>query len=258
MGKIQKLVVNVDDCVDRFWSEDLNCHEHFMQKCAVCFPRFKRLQQNKGELHWSLIFKYMTACMAACHHPKARAFVYAMNFQDPTAQNCEPLTYAEDRKGETLDKIGKADNPNYRKFALGGEIRKYFPNLQYNHTFALFPLRDEGSALHLENAILESLPKEDHERGEWYHSSLGVWKTIVRWHVACFGYDKPQVSDVKIKVIAPDPLCALQQKLDNVQAKIDAINEECDTPVASVVALLKKLENAKTAIIKQIEILSVP
>lgn len=173
------IITNVDNCIERFYDNSLD----FNNQIYSLFPRISKLNDIN---QFGRYFRYITAKMASCFHPEAKGFVYAFNFKNKN-QQFFPLEFAENVKELTLDKIGMSSKPNTRKNKSERELP--FINLEYDHTIAMFPTKRYGGAKALEDAILLSMPDEDHQRGEWFHSSLGVWRTLLRWHLACFWKD---------------------------------------------------------------------
>lgn len=167
------MIKNVDTVIDRFFDPNLDM-DSGMKKL---FPRMS------GKPISDLLLKYITAKMSSCYHSEAEGFVYAFNFINKIKPLSECGSYAIEDREISLDKIGMSKNPNSRK----SNPKTPYPNLKYNHTLAIFPILRYGGAKALEEAIICSMSEEDHESGEWFHSSLGVWKSLVRWHVACFG-----------------------------------------------------------------------
>lgn len=177
MARTTVLINNVDNCIDRFYNNKLDFDAGMKQ----LFPKANFIGPLNN-FRFSA-FRYVTAKMASCRHDNAEAYVYAFHFESSNVPHAE---WAADIKEISLDKIGMGGDPKTRRSKSGKELP--FPNLKYNHTLALFPVKRYGGALALEQAVLDSMPEEDHEKGEWFHSSLGVWKCLLRWHIACFGW----------------------------------------------------------------------
>ncbi len=179
MAKLEAIVRNVDDCIDRFWGKEID--KQYKDKVFSCFPKLQKMSKPRDSM-----WRYMTARMAACAHPDAEAFVYAFHYINPDIVIPPPLSYVDDDDviGSALDKIGYSEDPKNRRKGLKPPL----PNLKFDHVIAMFPVARCGGALALENAVLGSMHSY-HYNGEWHHSALGVWQCLVRWHIACFGFD---------------------------------------------------------------------
>ncbi len=180
MAKSLFLVKNVDDCIDRFYDQNLDMKNGFSE----LFPRATK-DRSIQETNFGHVFNYVTAKMAAVTHPDAKGFVYAFHFKlkdqkVPISSN----EFDEEDEYDSLDKIGMGKDPRTRMNKSFYETP--IPNLKYHHTLALFPTARYGGAKALEEAVLNSMHPEDHKIGEWFYGTIGVWKTLIRWHVACF------------------------------------------------------------------------